>query len=775
MKRIMTIFIILAAIFTATVTQLFPASDREYAVFNKGVAYIIIGGRDKALKHLNAYFDENTDPALRSAFINLVTDNSWEVTKQFKRYLDLNHRSKTALVGIALSTTDMKVSTSVFNLERAQRLDPGFSIVYLGLGVEYVKQKNYPRAAYYFNRAINTTAVKIPEYKVPLAKLYLLTNEPEKTIGLLKNEADQHSENFYFNYFTAVAYHQMGKIDQMEQYIEAAVETGPNQKDAKLLMAKFLLGKKRYKDARAILKTLRFPDYNEDYYTTLAHVLLKLNDRKAKNTMDLVFSNNRWNKVINRLMGIYYQDNKKEKGNIQNWINRALLSGDDPELIKNEFQGNYKFPEYQPLPFFSVSKLEWITDDLLVVAAAKHSGEGEKLYFIEPEKLRVVNALNYNGTMQDLFMADSRTKFIFSTTAKENESVYLYSVEISGRVFRLRSLSTRPVPMPAVVAGFNKSESLAYITDSRLSKLAVESPFSIVPQLGDRIPVYKAYPFYLYRFNFNTNSFREIKESAGLQTVPIPCVKKYYTVSEASSSKSSIQGLIEQGQKLDLTSSELVKIFFADDIKSFIIYLSDLKDAFQAIVYENENNRTIQLTESMFLGEGKYAELELIDFEPETGKLMVLTKDQNRSLIKFNYKSQMYIQLTAKVNEYVYGKKLNRMLVLTERSKKSHFVETSLEMINLKPYYKKVVDTRRDLEKILFIKGEWEIYFSTFTGELLRMDNEYKFHFLGPSFDGSQYSVSPNMKNTATFINGRLYILEWQDKDKALGLKRFKH
>jgi len=107
------------------------------------------------------------------------------------------------------------------------------------------------------------------------------------------------------------------------------------------------------------------------------------------------------------------------------------------------------------------------------------------------------------------------------------------------------------------------------------------------------------------------------------------------------------------------------------------------------------------------------------------------------------------------------------LYVLTERGKKGQFTETKLEIISFKPYSREIVDSRRDLEKIYFNTIEHDVYLSTFTGEWLRLDNEYKFHYLGPSFEGCLHAISPSRKKTAAFINGRLFLVDGPVKEYA--------
>jgi hypothetical protein len=106
--------------------------------------------------------------------------------------------------------------------------------------------------------------------------------------------------------------------------------------------------------------------------------------------------------------------------------------------------------------------------------------------------------------------------------------------------------------------------------------------------------------------------------------------------------------------------------------------------------------------------------------------------------------------------------------VLTERTKKGLFTETRLEIISFKPYSREILDSRRDLEKVYFNTIENDVYLSTFTGEWLRLDSEYKFHYLGPSFEGCLHAISPSRKQTAAFINGRLLIIDGPVKGYTL-------
>jgi hypothetical protein len=178
------------------------------------------------------------------------------------------------------------------------------------------------------------------------------------------------------------------------------------------------------------------------------------------------------------------------------------------------------------------------------------------------------------------------------------------------------------------------------------------------------------------------------------------------------------------------------------------------------LIYENFSNRLFRIDETMFIGTGNYAELVLLDFDPQKKELLVLTKDDERRLINFNYKSFFSLELADKVMEYYYHRDQGMFYILSERSKKSLFTETNLEIVSMKPFFRETVGEHRDLNRILFVNEYDQVYFTTFNGELLMMDGEYKFHYVGPSAEGSVHAISPSGKKQAAFINERLYILD---------------
>ncbi|MCP4148824.1 MAG: hypothetical protein GY757_13845, partial [bacterium] len=627
--------------------NLYPAAKDTQ--FNKGIANLLLEDYLQAGKHLNAYFVQNPNPTIKNGFELLLDDDIFEAARQFNKFLNINRRSTTALVGIALSTANMKVSNTSELLVRAIRLKSSCSAAYICLGYEYLKKKNYPMAEKYYKRALQYSP--IPEYKVLTAMFYLQISKPETALKMIKKDADRFPDNFYLNLLTAKAYYQMNQLNEIGQYIQAALDVRPGDNEAKLLMAKYFLSKNNPQKAKSTLKNLKFKDYNEDYYKTYGHALLKLKDKKADDYLYEVLKVNQWDKHVNQHLGLFHLWLSK-KNNIQNWIYRILLSGNDIEQVKELFPEKYKFPDYKTVPFFNVKKMLWLSDQIVVVAAVRKSGIKDNIYIIDIEKMKVLKTLSYRGELQEIFASKNRKSIIVTTEAKQNTSTYLYTLLTARNNFKLQLLSGRPFQAPAVDVGFNSTGTLAYITDKRINDMAFDAPFSSVSQLGEKTPVYPDYPFPILKYNSKTRRLSRIKDMSQLNTIPIPSVKKYASVSDAIIEHSQIEELVNQGEKLDITSEENVKIFHSIDYSSFIIYLSDVNNGFKGLVFDKNADKLTPIDAIMFLGKKRYAEIILKEFNPDKKEILLHTKDDKNELILYNYHSHLYTTLSQGTERY---------------------------------------------------------------------------------------------------------------------------
>lgn len=752
MKRFCLIISILLIVFTV---RMYPAGAEQY--FEKGLTYYLLEDMKLAGKNFNVYFNQAPNPQVKGGFTLLVAGKDWDATNKFRYYLDISHRSPIALVGIALSTVKMTDSTTMENLDRAIRLDPRYAPAYLALGFQYLNQKNYPKAEANLRRAVALSSA--PEMKIILSKLYLEINRPREVLDLIKSEADRDPENFYYNYLTAKAYLALGQLRNLGDYIQAAQELNPTDKEVNVLLARYLLGKNEFTRARQIIGKVRYEEFNKEYVKTFAEILMALKDRRAKSYLYQAFSNDLWDKDINRLLGLYYLTNS-ERELVQNFINRSALCGFTAEELKADFPEDYKFPAYNGLPFFDVHKLVWLSDDEYLAVANDRSGGVNKLFIIDAELNKILQAIPAPGEIQDLFVSPDRNRVVFSSPEVKNEKVNVYVMERTGRSFSLRRLVNAPFPMAGVEVGFNRAGSMVYITDARIKTTAFESPFSVVSLLGKKNPVYPVYPFPVFRYNFGTRSFERLKDISQIERVPIMAMKKYFLVVRGYETINKIGDLIRKGEGMDLTSSEVVKIYFADDLSAFIIYLSDLKNAFQAIAFEAENNKIYQFDASQFLEEGRYAEVEILHFDHQKHELHLATRDKNRDLIRFNFKSRLFNVLASNLYDYFFNDDNKTIYLLSERANKKFYSETDFEWVSLNPYTRGRINGNRDLKDLIDASDLTKFVMSTYTGQLLNMDSDYNFKYVGPSLDGALYKVSPSGNRVVAFINRRVLSLK---------------
>ncbi|MDQ1352808.1 MAG: Tetratricopeptide repeat protein [Acidobacteriota bacterium] len=752
----LAIFLVCCCVFPV---ELFSAGSGD-ADFNKAIAYLLIKDTETAKRFFKLYFSREPNPNLENGFRLLTEGKYQDAAHQFSYFLDISPRSTFALVGIALSTSTMAVSNSGELLKRAIRLEPGTSSAFLCLGMQYMQEKNYPLAEENYKRALALD--NVPEYKILLARLYLDMNKPDDALALVKSEADRLPEHFHFNFLVAQALFKSNRLSELGRYSQAALDAQPGNNDVRLLMANYYLSQDDAHKANLILKGLKFEDYNEDYMKAYGHALVLLKDKKARDYLYEVFARKKWDEDINRLLGLYHLW-MGDKGVVQHWICRTILSGAETSRLKGVFLSEYQYPGYKFIPFFDVKQVVWINEDTLLAAASKESGEPDKIFIIDMAKMQVLQAVSLNGKFQEVFVSANRENMVLCSTAEDNAGVYLYAVTVVGRNIRLQPIWDQPVAMSSVLVGFDRTGAQAYITDRKIEALAFSSPFSQVDQYGKKKPVYPVYPFPIYKYNFINRNFVKLQEVGSVGSAPpIEALKKYALVADAVSANSEVQALVKKGQGMDSTSSEMVKIYFPGNMESlthFIIYISDLKNAFYGVVWDQDSNRVTPVDETVFLGKDNYAELDIVDFDPVKKEILVLAKNE-KDLIQYNYGSQSSIRLAKGAYKVYYNRPERMVYVLSERSDKVLFAGSGLLVVSLSPYVEKIVTSKKNLVDIISCTNNSEVNFTTGDGEIVKMDGEYNFTYIGPDMDGSIYAASPSAKRTAAFINGKLWLIE---------------
>jgi tetratricopeptide (TPR) repeat protein len=734
----------------------FPASTSND--FSRAIAYYLVGDFDLARKNLDAHFGKRPQPPVKQGFLLLLQNEKWEATKKFSDYLESNHRSLEALTGISLATADIKNSLAIDNLNKALRMDPGFAPAYLCLGQEYSQRNNFPAAEDYFSKSLKYAAV--PEFKILLAGLYLKTGQAQKAADLIRPEADAAPANYFYALQAGRACLDLGDLDGASRYITQALSAKPASREAQLLKAQHVLRSGDPRQAKALLAKLKFDYYNPEYSLTFAEALVQLKDRDAEKYLYEVFTQNPWQARVNKLLGRFHLN--KKGANVQNWIHRALLAGLPVQELQGAFPAQYSFPAFPFSPVFEVKKMQWLGNRRIVVAGTLRSGEKEKLLVLDAQSLKTIKAFDYEGAIQDIFPSPSLDKVIFSTSAVENEKVYLYTLIAQGDSFKLKPVIGYALNMGSVLVAFNAGGTMAWITDGSLADLAFSSPFSLMAAYGRKTGIYPEYPFPVYSYAFASDRWAQVRSRDGLSGIPLPALRHYLAVANAYQANSDVAKLLEKGSALDITSSEEMNLHFSVSEGYFLITFSDLKNAFQAWAYDKRSNKLTRFDESMFLGDKYYSELEILAFHPEKNEIMVCTRDKQRNLVHFNYRSLLYKKLASGLLAAATSPDGDTICLLSEKNKRLYVSEAALEIIQVSPYGRSKFDSRRDLNAILDCSDRSAIYVTTYNGELLKLDEEGDFSYRQVSLAGAVHQVSPDKRKAAAFINGRFYVLDWQ-------------
>ncbi len=88
----------------------------------------------------------------------------------------------------------------------------------------------------------------------------------------------------------------------------------------------------------------------------------------------------------------------------------------------------------------------------------------------------------------------------------------------------------------------------------------------------------------------------------------------------------------------------------------------------------------------MFLGEKYYSDLDIVAFHPEKYEILVRTRDKEKNLVLFNYRSLLYKKIGSDMLAAAVSPDMNFIYALAERNKYFYFSEANLEIIQLSPY-----------------------------------------------------------------------------------------
>ncbi len=124
--------------------------------------------------------------------------------------------------------------------------------------------------------------------------------------------AESAPANYYYAFMAAKACRLLENYREMAVYIDQALNSKPDAREAQLLKGQFLLKTGELRKAKTLLARLKFNYYNLEYSLTYAEVLLKLNDRDAEKYLYEVFSQNQWHPGVNKLLGLFQMQKERQ-------------------------------------------------------------------------------------------------------------------------------------------------------------------------------------------------------------------------------------------------------------------------------------------------------------------------------------------------------------------------------------------------------------------------------------------------------------------------------
>lgn len=750
MKKKIIIILVMLALGGSVLAQI----SLEY--FEKGLVYYLLGDKPEAQKRFESFFEALREPILRRGYELLLKGEMWDSNRVFKNYLKSNKYSVMALVGVALSNED--VEERIEFLHRAIRFHPNKPQSCACLAMEYLKKENYKLARDWIRKAIQFATIN--EYKLIYAKIYLVMEEYQKVIDILLPERERMRENFYFNFFISNAFFSINQLKDKKIYIDRAISLKPNDLETRILLAKYYLKAEDYRKAHMILRELKSRADTFNYYLLYAELLLKLKDNRCLQYLDEAFMKNRWHPELNKLYAAYY-DWKKDPENRRKMVIRAIISGVEPQgmiELYPDLADDRMVREYPSLPFFHVKTIEWLGPETILVVGSRRFDDREALSIIDLNRLQVVTTFRYPGVFDRVFIFGGGDRVIFSVNTYTEDSVALYTV-VNRRIVRQ---ITRSIPIPSIHVEYDPVLDHAYITDARVKKSFLESPFVIKLRLGQKQPVFPNYPFYIYRYSFSRPGIVRIKKFSDIRNLKIETIAQYYLISEQRNFNPELNELIKNAEQYDLGSDEEVKVFIARDLSGFIVYYSDLQESFRGILYLKKNNSYTRITSSEILGTDEYIGLKVVGLFPQNHSLLLLTVDEKKTLIRYNYRTRLINKLSNKCIDFYYHRGADEIYLLKEMNKMLQWTQAELQIFAFNPFLKRVIKGNRTLEKILAVQGGC-LYFLTYNGELLRYDKyrpEEGFVYLQPAFNTIVHKRRMDNFETIAFINKRLVYFQ---------------
>lgn len=735
----------------------FMAADLPGDDFDAGLTYYLLGDLEASRPFFNRFFVNTNNQRVADAYVELFKDNNWDAAERFKRYLDMNHRSMIAIVGMSLSIRHLRNSTSLETLARALRLHPRSPAVHVAMGFEYFARKDYPKAEEYFARALNYG--KDDFYRIPLGYLFLEMKELNEVLEMTEKYALADPRNFHFNFLAAKARFLLNDWQGAGRFIQNATAANPNHVEGRLLWAKFLSRQNRSSEARDVLKGMHFESYNIDYEKTLAQVLFDLEDQQAYGKMLEVLVQDPWDQDINRIMGLHHL--REAKGaNIQHWINRALIAGNPEARMRDLFPAKYVIKDPMALDFFDVKALAWLDEQFLVIGGKRKSGDRDQIFVCDTQDGKIVSTGSVLGDILQIRTSAKNPGWaVINTVARESQSIYLYSLVRQGKGF-----STRPVPggeykMADFLSAFSPDGLNFYFVSANLREALYQAPFTVYDARYQRRPLFPGFPLAVYRLSQGGKTVTQVKGIAEISRLPIRELRDYHLLSRAYQQSEDFRAMINEGYSVDLAASRTVKAFCNESGDGAVVFITDVnaKKGFDAVLYSSGAQGTVRLSETAFLGKNKYAEVEVIDFCPSRNDLIVRTLGGNKQIIHHSVKGKLTRILGDNLLDHLYLSARSTLYFLLERKQKLFEKQTQLYQVTFARYSKDRVKKREDIIEIQKGEGLNPVEFITFNGEILTLDPEFVFHYQRPALNTLRHAHSPKGVRAA-FLRDRVVI-----------------
>ncbi len=725
----------------------------------RGIVYFLVDDMPAARMFLERHFQNHVNPQVRQGYMLLLDGKHWEATRRFSSYLEINHRSAMALVGVGLSTRNTKNSNAAENFFRAVRLEPGFSAGHVCLGWHFQQARDYDQALTNYQAALSGSAVA--DIRILMAGLFVHMQRPDLAEAQVREEADAHPDSFHFNYMTALALVNAGQAEQAGRYLATALEIQPEHRELGVLRARYLYRQGKLAEARSLLSGIQAGKFHEDYLKIYSRVLIALKEsHQARPMLYQLFGELPWDAEVNLLLGEYTRAFRpQEAGMLRHWARRALLAGAGKAEVESLTGEKRATDPPQTIGFFSVRAIAWPFPDQLVLVGKRSNRESEQLYVVNPQTMRLTATFSFRGGFQAFFRPMATGSVFFTTSQVGEERTFLYQLELHKARIRSLLLTPQPLPFPSILLGTNAAETLIYVTDSRLGQLAFTSPFAVTSQLGEKKPLYPASPFPMLMLNRRVGRWTQLKSAEMLDAVPIPIWKKYRLVQRARSESRDVDALIQRGMEFDIASPEMVRILVAPDNQTLLLYLADLENAFQAVIYNGKSKETVHCSQRMFLGAKSFADVDVKGIDPVRHRLLLVTRDKDREAILFHYRSRLYQSLGLGVMDVLRDTAWRRLYLLKETGSRKYASETRLDEVNMSPPVVNAMTARTNLKRLVEVDAQGYVDALTHDGEIVRIKEPEKEEYLGVSLEGALHAVSPDQRARAAFINDRLVLI----------------